>query len=230
MDLSVIIPAYNEEKRIAGTLSKITKAFPKAEIIVICDGNDNTPKIARRFGVKVYTFRRRLGKGGAILEGIKRAHRANGMFIDADLPTTIQDLKRMASEAAKADLTIGIRRDMKSQPSGRQALHSVYKLLVKLMFPSIAYIDDYQAGCKAFRVGFMKNIIKQIVVRDFAFDVNLIYSVKRAGGTIRGIPIAWIHEESGSGISQSKFRTSARMLSSLLKLRGYYSPFRRINL
>ncbi|MDE1868549.1 MAG: glycosyltransferase [Candidatus Micrarchaeota archaeon] len=226
MDLSIIIPAYNEEKRIAGTLGKITKAFPKAEIIVVCDGRDRTPQVARKFGVKVYTFRHRLGKGGAIFEGIKRAGKTNGMFIDADMPTTIPDLKRMASEAGRADLTVGIRKDMKSQPQGRQALHSVYKLLVKLMFPSIAYVGDYQAGCKAFRVAFIKSILNQMQVTDFAFDVNLIYSVKRAGGTIKGVPITWIHEESGSGISQSKFRTSARMFSSLLRLRRYYSPLR----
>ncbi|MGI0134162.1 MAG: glycosyltransferase, partial [Candidatus Micrarchaeaceae archaeon] len=207
MELSIIVPAYNEEKRIAGTLGRLKKAFPKAEIIVICDGTDRTPQIVRRFGVKVYTFKRRLGKGGGVLEGIKRAHGRLGVFIDADMPTTIKDLKHIVSEASKADLTVGIRRDMKSQPRGRQALHSVYKGLVKLMFPSIAYVGDYQAGCKAFKVSSIKKVLSQIVVTDFAFDVNLIYSVKRSGGTIRGVPITWIHEESGSGISQNKFRT-----------------------
>ena len=225
MSISIIVPAYNEERRIAGTLGKLTKAFPKAEIIVVCDGIDRTPEVARRFRVKVYTFNHRLGKGGGVLEGIKRAHGDTGMFIDADLPTPIPDLKRMAAESGKADLTVGIRRDMKSQPAGRQALHSVYKILVKLLFPSISSVGDYQAGCKAFRTAFMKKILNQIVVTGFAFDVNMIYTVKKSGGVIRGVPITWIHEESGSGISQSKFRTSAKMLSSLLRLRIYYSPF-----
>ena len=225
MELTIIVPAYNEEKRIAGTLGKLTKAFPKAEIIVVSDGTDRTPQVARRFRVKVYTFKRRLGKGGAVLEGIKRAKGGIGLFIDADLPTGISDLKHIVAEAGKADLTVGIRRDMKSQPQGRQALHSIYKILVKLMFPSIAYVGDYQAGCKAFRTPFIKKILNEIVITDFAFDVNMIYSVKRSGGSIRGVPITWVHEESGSGISQNKFRTSAKMLSSLLRLRKHYSPF-----
>ena len=78
MKTSVIVPAYNEEGRIETVILNYANSFPDAEIIVVCDGTDNTKNIIRKKSkkypnIKLLSFEKKLGKGGGIIEGFKAA-------------------------------------------------------------------------------------------------------------------------------------------------------------
>ena len=96
-----MVPAYNEEKRIVQTLKDYTEALQASgrdfELIVVCDGNDNTAKLAMPFA-KVLEFSHRLGKGGGVLEGFKAARGEVIGFTDADNSLKVDQFLRLLDE------------------------------------------------------------------------------------------------------------------------------------
>lgn len=86
MKVSVVIPAYNEERNIGNVLNVLVGISLLDEIIVVDDGSlDSTADVAEAFGVKVIRLKANLGKGGAMMEGVKSASNFNILFLDADL-------------------------------------------------------------------------------------------------------------------------------------------------
>ena len=88
--ISLVIPAYNEEDRIEAVLSKYSNRFQNEEIIVVCDGSDNTPSIVEKLSenyptIRSFSFEKRLGKGGGIIEGFKVADEDKIGFVDTDI-------------------------------------------------------------------------------------------------------------------------------------------------
>lgn len=219
--ISIVIPAYNEERRIAGTLSFLRQRFPESEIIVVFEGNDRTPEIARRFGAAIYVNKTRLGKGGSIKVGIKNAKAERILIIDADLPTT--EIEKIVSQ--DADLVIA-HRDISSMPRLRRFLHHGYMLLAKLMFPSLTKFNDLQAGVKLVKRDKIEMVMDELVMNDFVFDTNLVYAFIRHGFTVKEVPIKYNHEEEDSKISGKLIKIILFMFLSLVKLRVFYSPFR----
>jgi glycosyltransferase involved in cell wall biosynthesis len=97
---SIIIPAYNEETRIKRAIENLIDGFPGQEIIVVCDGEDNSDDIIKSFSVRypnirLLCFGNRLGKGGALIQGFKVAEGKEICFVDADESVSIDDLKGM---------------------------------------------------------------------------------------------------------------------------------------
>ncbi|BAB65900.1 glycosyltransferase [Sulfurisphaera tokodaii] len=221
--IHVIIPAYNEERRISQTLSLIKQKFPDVEILVIFEGTDNTPEIVRKFGGIVYENKTRLGKGGSIKIGLELVKGERALIIDADLPTT--EIERVISE--NADLVIGFR-DLSSMPPKRRFLHYGYMLLVKLFFPSLRKFNDIQSGIKFINVSKAKEILDELIMNDYVFDTNLVYAFVRKGYSVKEIPISYNHREEDSKISKNLIKMIIFMFLSLVKLRIYYSPFKRI--
>ena len=86
---SIIIPAYNEETRIKRAIENLIEGFPGQEIIVVCDGEDNSDDIIKSFSIRypnirLLCFGNRLGKGGALIQGLKVAEGKEICFADAD--------------------------------------------------------------------------------------------------------------------------------------------------
>ena len=219
--LSIVIPAYNEERRIAKTLSFLRQKFPDSEIIVVFEGNDNTPEIARKFGTVIYVNKTRLGKGGSIKVGIRNAKAERILIIDADLPTT--EIEKIINQ--DADLVIA-HRDISTMPRLRRFLHHGYMLLAKIMFPSLMRFNDLQAGIKLARRDKIEMVMDELVLNDYVFDTNLVYSFIRHGFTVKEVPIKYNHEEEDSKISGKLIKIILFMFLSLVKLRVFYSPFR----
>ncbi len=99
--ISIIVPAYNEEKRIEQTLKDYSEALTASgkdfEMIVVCDGRDNTAKLAMPYG-KVLEFSHRLGKGGGVLEGFKAARGDMIGFTDADNSLKVDQFLRLLDD------------------------------------------------------------------------------------------------------------------------------------
>jgi len=224
--LTIVVPAYNEESRIASTLRHLTSNFDGAQVIVVCDGDDKTAEVAKAFnGVEVYHFTQRLGKGGAIMEGIRRAKGDLVAFVDADLPVSVEEMWRIIRMAKDYDLFLTARL-LDGMPPLRMLLHRIYIILVKLMFWRMRDFADFQAGFKVMRRERVAQMMEELIINDFVFDVNLIYAFARRGFRIGQTFVRWRHLEEGSKVSRNTLRIALIMFLSLVKLRIYYSRLR----
>ncbi|BDC17226.1 glycosyltransferase [Acidianus sp. HS-5] len=223
--LSIVIPAFNEEKRIGSTLNKLSIWYNSSEIIVVFDGNDNTPEVVKEYNAKLYVSKERLGKGGSLKKGIEFSSYKKILLIDADLPVTRDDLNKIIS--TNADLVVTTRK-MVGMPWKRRFLHKGFILLTKFFFPSLRKFKDFQSGVKLVDREKALRSLDNLIINDFLFDVNLIYEFKRRGYKIKEEEISYIHDETDSKISRKLIKIIVLMFLSLVKLRVYYSPFKGI--
>ena len=232
MKISLIIPAYNEAKRIRSTLSDyynaFTEEFDDFEMIVEMDGcTDNTAEIVAEFSenkdnIAILEYPERLGKGG----GLKSAFRAVSGdilgFTDADNSTKVKAFIELIRALEGADIVVGQRYGgLNDIPLVRLVLSRGFNILVRLLFR--LGIRDTQCGAKVFKKEALRDVLSHLVIDDFVFDVNFLYSAKKLGFKIKGVEIEWVYSE-GSKIKL--FSVTKRMFVSLLKLRLFYSPFR----
>jgi glycosyltransferase involved in cell wall biosynthesis len=232
MKISLIIPAYNEARRIGDTLNDYYNAFRDElvdfEIIVEMDGcTDNTGEIVKEYGkgfanIRTIESEQRLGKGGGIKKGFLTAKGEIIGFTDADNSTQTKEFIKLirALELNGADIVVGNRYSgVNSIPLVRKVFSRGFNLLVKLLFG--LHMRDTQCGAKAFRRGAVKELLSHLVIDDFTFDVNFLYAAKKQGFTIKEVDIEWEYRE---GSKVNLLRVTPKMFFSLLRLRIFYSP------
>ncbi len=190
--LSIIIPAYNEEKNIGKTLGSLLKYFKKTpyryEVIVISDGStDKTASKANRFDkklVRVFEYKTNHGKGYALKYGVRRAKGKVVALTDAggDFHPSHIDRFVKLMEVFDADVVIGSKRHPASvvnYPTKRRFYSRIYQLLIRLLFN--LNIRDTQAGIKVFKKEVLQKILPRILVKQYAFDLELLVAAKRMG-------------------------------------------------
>ena len=235
--LSLVIPAYNEEKRIDRTLDSYLKYFSKKLdyeiIIVINNSKDNTLNIVKKFSkknkkIKYLNFNQSIGKGGAILEGFKLAKGDLIGFVDADMATPPSSFYDLVLNINNYDGIIASRWIKGSKINVKQPLlkrigSRVFNFLVKLLFN--LNFKDTQCGAKLFKKYVVKNVLNDIGITKWAFDVNLLYSIKKKNYHIKEIPTEWNAIE----ISHfNLFRAMPGMFLGLIRLRLINSKFKFI--
>jgi glycosyltransferase involved in cell wall biosynthesis len=241
--LSLVIPAYNEEKRIIGRIQDLVRYFDRAlgeyELLVIADGcTDKTPEVVSEYvnsnpRVRLLVFPERLGKGGAIIEGIKLARGDTIVITDADDSVPPEELFKLVREVEDHDLVIGSRyvkgsKLLAREPFLRYFLGRSFNALVKLMFWRLRKINDTQCGAKALKRCAADEILGDMFITGFAVDVNMIYSAMRRGFKVKEVGITHMHVEHESKVSRALAKLVLGMFFSLIKLRIYYSRFRPI--
>ncbi len=200
--LSIIIPAYNEEKRIAETLKDYIPYAKKrsAEIIAVCDGTDATPKIVKRFrSVRLINVAKKLGKGGGIFRGFKAAAGNILGFVDADNSITPDEFQKLVSEILSGyDCAVASRRIAGSKiiehGNYTKKLGSIAINLIARRLFGIP-VHDTQCGAKAFKKEAIDKILPKMRSTGFEFDVELLWRIKRAGYSIKEVPITWRAKE-----------------------------------
>jgi len=223
--VSIIIPAYNEEKRLPATLLKIKKFLKKnkikSEIIVIDDGSiDNTVSIAKKYGVKVLKNGKNVGKGYSVKRGIFAAKGDVILFTDADLSTPIEFLKDFMNEHASGfDVVIASRALNRSiikvrQPLPRELSGKVFNLLVRLI--TRLPLNDTQCGFKSFKKDAAKKIFSNLTINGFGFDVEALYIAKKHNFKIIEYPVYWYNS---NATKVNFFKDSMRMFFELFKIR-----------
>jgi glycosyltransferase involved in cell wall biosynthesis len=240
--LLILIPAYNEEARIEPVLREYAQFFGthysgKFQIIVVLNGcTDNTLGVVQRVAVEYpvvrpLEFKDPIGKGGALIEGLKLA--ALGDYIgyaDADGATSPAAFLELTKHIGEADCVVGSRWLPESvmhqeQPTLRRVASRTFHFIVELLF--WMHIKDTQCPCKLMRRAAVEKIHPTLCIADLAFDVNLLVSLKRAGFKIREVPIEWT-DKAGSKVTSSLFRSSLTMFLSVLRVRLIYSPFYKL--
>jgi dolichol-phosphate mannosyltransferase len=222
-DCSLVIPAYNEEKRIRSLLEDIS-GFP-GDLIFVCDGTDATPAVIGAFAddhpslrIRCLTFPARLGKGGGVVAGMKAASTPFVGYMDADGSTSLAEMGRLFDRLATVDGAIGSRWVPGSvltvrQGFRRRAESRLFNLLVRLLF-GLDYRDT-QCGAKAFRKEALDTVLSSIRSIGFEFDVELLWRLRQSGYRVEEVPITWENrDESKVGASDAK-----EMLLGMVRLR-----------
>jgi len=189
MSLSVIIPAYNAASTIKSRIETVRHALPEAEIIVVCNGCTDGTEAAAPTGVKILSFPEKLGKGGAIAEGIKNAPSDIVAFVDADMSFSARDLKKMTAMLDDYDCVIASKWKGKhfsevKESFARKLYGRAWNFLVNALFA--LELEDTQAGMKVFRRSF---IPASFTSRGFEFDVELLHAMKKKGARIFEYPV-----------------------------------------
>lgn len=237
MKYSIVIPAYNEEMRIPPMLESYTQYFcgqgrQDTELIIVVNGStDRTEQIAGQYAqrydnVRVLVEPERVGKGVAVIMGIKSITGDYGGFVDADGATAPEVFQKLIDRRNEADCIIASRYLPEStaeppQPWSRRIASRLFNTFVNLMFGM--HLSDTQCGAKLMRREALETVLPLLGRTQWAFDVDLLFQIKRNGFSIREIPTEW------RDVSGSKLRVvpaSISMFISICRLRLLYSPFK----
>jgi glycosyltransferase involved in cell wall biosynthesis len=226
--LSLIIPAYNEEQRIGNTLinydKNLRELYKNYEIIIVLNGcKDNTLKIVKDMQkditrLRFINFENPIGKGGAIIEGMRYAEGEIVGFVDADDAFSIKGVIRMVQDVEDgADCVIASKwknqrfRDV-TEPTVRKALSRGWNMLVRVLL-DLNY-EDTQAGAKFCKRKVIEGIGFDFISKDFAFDAELIHKIKQKRFRIKEIYVPSKHMRG----STFKLRHSIAMFTNLMKI------------
>nr|WP_319539258.1 glycosyltransferase family 2 protein [uncultured Methanospirillum sp.] len=223
MRYSIIIPAYNEEKRIGKLLQSLSD--PQAEFIFVCDGTDRTPEVIQEFSsmhpgltVRCLKYSHRLGKGGGVYEGFRAANAPLIGFMDADNSTEYSEMIRLINQIGDNAGIIGSRHMPEStieihQPLSRRFQSRAFNLIIRLLFGLQFY--DTQCGAKVFRKDAVDRVLPDLRAKGFEFDVELLWHLRRAGLQVLEVPVVW----NDTGDSRLQTSDAFSMFSTLLRLR-----------
>ena len=231
--LSVVIPTFNEEARIAGTLDSVieylvSRDYPW-EIVVADDGStDHTAQLVGRVivehpNVRVLRLPHR-GKGWAVKNGMLAAEGEFRLLCDADLSVPIEHVERLLPlfdakpGGAGSDIVLGSREAPGAarigEPSRRHIMGRVFNRIVSLL--AVPGLTDTQCGFKCFRGETAENLFPRLTLDGFAFDVELLHLARKLGLPYSEVGVDWYYRP------QSKvrpIRDSLAMTLDLIKIR-----------
>lgn len=223
--LSIIIPAYNEEKRIKPTLNSYLKFYKKnTEFIVVNDGStDNTEKIIKKFIKKHKNIKLinqiNQGKGSAVLNGMKNAKGNIIAFVDADNATIPEQFNKVLKYIKNHDVVIASRHIRGAKMNKKEFLLEKitgrgFNFLVRFLLGLKVY--DTQCGAKIFKKQVLNKILSKINPDRWSFDISFLYHAQKSGFKIKEVPIFW-YSRTGSKLNVKK--AIPGFLKTLLKLR-----------
>jgi dolichyl-phosphate beta-glucosyltransferase len=225
-ELSVVIPVYNEEKRIKKSLERIASYLSDNctiyEIIIIDDGSgDKTVQVINDIAAK-YTrvIRTKLnrGKGHAVKVGMLEAKYEYILFSDADLSTPIEEIEKFENHIKEYDVVIGSRAMKESnieihQPKFKEFLGRVGNRVIQIML--LPGIQDTQCGFKLYNKKSLAVFEKQTIDR-WGFDFEVLWLARKMGFKIKEVPVHWIND---FGTKVSGFSHYINTFTELLKIR-----------
>lgn len=225
--ISIIVPAYNEEKRIGNSLERLSSFFKNLEteheIIVVDDGSsDKTAAVVKRWSgkypaIKLHTIQHG-GKGVALKKGFDLAKNDVIVFMDADCSSDPMEIPRFLLYLKNFDVVIGSRSFKRSilllpPPFRRIVVGEVFNFIVSIIFQLGIY--DTLCGFKIFRKKVIKDILPHLKIDSWETDIEILAKSKRMGYKIKEIPAVWTYK-SGSKINVVK--DSMKISIGLLKL------------
>lgn len=227
---SIVIPAYNESRRIPATLKAVLACIRRnawdAEVIVVNDGStDTTSEVVRDLAREAPEIRLienpvNHGKGYSVRNGMLQARGDVVMFTDSDLSSPIEEAVNLfAAIAAGADIAIGSRwlesgRQTQRQPLYRQffgrCFNAVTRMVMRLPFA------DTQCGFKAFTRAAAQTVFQLQTIERWGFDPEILFIALKRGFRIAEVPVAWAHDERSR---MSYLKDGIKMLEELAIIR-----------
>jgi dolichyl-phosphate beta-glucosyltransferase len=227
VQLSVVIPAFNEADRLPPTLERVLIHLRRSgrthEIVVVDDGShDQTVARAREVGgeaVTVLANEVNRGKGYSVRRGMLAARGARRLMTDADLSTPIEDLERLMAQLDEGyDVAIGSRALPHSnvevhQPWYRENMGRVFNALVRVL--AVPGVMDTQCGFKLFTAAAADAAFAGARMDGFSFDVEVLFLARRLGFRIAEVPVTWRNDAA----SRVGLWTGFRAFPDLLRIR-----------
>ena len=232
-DLSIVIPAFNEESRLGDSVREILAYIKReklsAELIVVDDGSgDKTSEVAKNacaefpeIETETIRYEANRGKGYAVKIGLQASSGSVALFSDADLSTPIDELPKLVEEIQKGenDVTFGSRALDRSligthQPWRREQGGRVMNLVIKTM-SGLPFLDT-QCGFKAFDMKKFRPLLDLMTIDRFGFDVEFLFVADYHKLRLKEIPVRWNDVE---GSKLSVVRDTRRMFTELSQIR-----------
>ncbi len=202
-DVTIVIPAINEEKRLRVTLPAYLEYFKETvDLLAIDNGShdgtiDYLKELATKHkNLKYLEFKEALGKGGAVYAGFDAATTKYVGFVDADISTEPQEFEKLINAVKDESIDIAIAsRWLKGakmdppQPWSRRVNGRLFNIFVNLMFG--LRLSDTQCGAKLMKKSVYESIKDKLTLKGFSFDVELLWQAKKAGFNIKEVPIVW---------------------------------------
>ncbi|HEY4588559.1 MAG TPA: dolichyl-phosphate beta-glucosyltransferase [Thermoanaerobaculia bacterium] len=228
IELSVIIPAYNEEKRLAPGLRQaldyLARRGEPYELLVVDDGSrDETIRVAESFapqGVRVVRHERNRGKGAAVRTGLLASRGRKVLISDADFSTPIEEVEKLERFLQDGTpLVIGSRgladsQIRQRQPIYREMMGRTFNRLIRLF--GVRGIRDTQCGFKLARGEEGRRIAAELKIEGFAWDVEMIWLARRRGYGIAEVGVVWVNSPDSR---VDPIRSSFSMLRDIITMR-----------
>lgn len=223
-ELSIVLPAKNEQAAVGQTVEKILRAWPEAEVIVVNDGSsDNTAQVAAAAGARVISQPYSMGNGAAIKTGARAARGAVIVFMDADGqhdPARIQALLNKLHEGY--DMVVGAR-DASGQASKHRGLaNAFYNKLASWMTDH--RIDDLTSGFRAVRADKFREFL-HLLPNGFSYPTTCTMAFFRSAYPVAYVPIP-VHKRVGTNSHIRIFRDGVRFLLIIFKIATLFSPLK----
>jgi dolichyl-phosphate beta-glucosyltransferase len=230
--ITIVIPAYNEERRLPATLSAVLAHLSRrewrfAEVLVVDDGStDGTVGVVEEFcrshpAVRLLKNPGNRGKGYSVRHGMLEAKGDWVLFSDADLSAPIEEMDKLleAAEQQGVAVAIGSRALDRSliavhQSFFRESAGRVFNLLMQLL--TGLRFQDTQCGFKLFEARAAREVFRRQQLERFGFDAEVLFIGRRLGYRTVEVPVRWSHSE---GTKVSMFRDSLNMFLDLLRIR-----------
>ncbi len=226
--LSLVVPAYNEERRLPATLARMSdylssRGDPYEVVVVVNGSTDRTADVAKAAArhdpnVRVIQTPQR-GKGLAVRLGVLDAQGGRIVFCDADLSTPIDEVIGLADRLDdEYQVVIASREGLGArrigEPYARHLMGRVFNALVRAL--AVPGIQDTQCGFKAFTREAARDIFPRQTIDGFGFDVELLYIARQRGYRIREVPVTWVYAASSR---VDPLRDTVRMFADVLRVR-----------
>jgi dolichyl-phosphate beta-glucosyltransferase len=228
--LTIIIPAYNEEKHIAGTLLEISGYLKNKnfsyEMIVVDDGSRDKTAVLIESASHLFKSIRILkndankGKGFSVRRAMLDANGKYALFMDADNSTSIYEFDKFLPYLNEGyDVVIASRRLKDSnveepQPTLRAKMGQFYIFLARIILG--LNVSDFNCGFKAYNTKLTRRIFEAQKMNDWSFDVELLFLANKSGLKLKETPVRWVHK---SGSKVKPFKDAIRSFISILKIK-----------
>lgn len=233
MSVTVIIPAYNEEKRIGNTLEEYLRYFDSSvKFFVVLNGcHDDTEGVVKHWQKKYsgrldYVIIEEPGKGLAVRRGFEIVQDDIIGFTDADNSTTAEEFDKLLQKIGLTDVVIGSRYAPGASEVERvNLLRKVAGKLFHIVVRVITFLPFYdtQCGAKIFQKKVVDTIVPDLTVDDMAFDIEILLACQYHKFDIEEVPVAWSEGEASTSITARSILFKAiQMLSSVIRVRLRY--------
>lgn len=227
--ISLVVPAYNEQSRLPGTLEKMRAFLARQsfnyEVLVVDDGSaDGTAALVEEAipgfpGLGLLREPHR-GKGHAVRQGMLAARGQYVMFCDADFSMPVEEVVRFPAAMAGGYQIAIASREVKGarrigEPPHRHLMGRVFNLIVRLL--AVPGLQDTQCGFKCFTQEAARKIFRLQVIDGFGFDVEVLYIARKMGVGITEVPISWYYSPSSR---VDPIRDTLRMVNDVLQVRA----------
>ncbi len=221
-EVTVLLPAYNEEQAIAGTIQKIRELYPDFEILVVDDGStDNTLKVAMDAGANVWPHPYNIGNGAAVKTGLRMAQGEWIVMMDADGQHRAEDIAQLLEYKDSFDMVVGARTSRSETRLHRDIANKLYNWFAS--YVTKFRVEDLTSGFRLVRASTVRQFI-YLLPNTFSYPSTLTMGYLRSGRTVKYVPI---QTKKRNGRSKIKlFQDGTRFFLIITKVATLFSPMR----